>query len=264
MSASILEVDGLHAYYGLSHVLFGVTLRAEAGEVVALLGRNGAGKSTTLRSIMGLLPPHAGRVRFRGEEITGWPPHRVCRRGVGFVPEDRRIFPDLTVHENLEVGRRRGRRSEFPNPPTGGDRGGQGGSGWAPAGRVAAPVEWTHDRIYEFFPILGERRHQKGGTLSGGEQQMLTIARTLVGNPEILLLDEPSEGLAPVVVRTLLDRLLTLKAQGQTILLSEQNLRFATRLADRAYILEQGHVRYEGTIAALVADEAVRRAYLMV
>jgi len=234
----VLEVDGLHAYYGLSHVLFGVTLRAEPGEVVALLGRNGAGKSTTLRSIMGLLPPRAGRVRFGGEEITGWPPHRVCRRGIGFVPEDRRIFPDLSVHENLEVGRR--------------------------SRRGGHAAEWTHERIYEFFPVLGERRRQKGGTLSGGEQQMLTIARTLMGNPAILLLDEPSEGLAPVVVRTLLDRLIVLKGEGQTILLSEQHLRFAMRLADRAYILEQGQVRYEGTIAALQADESVRRAYLMV
>jgi branched-chain amino acid transport system ATP-binding protein len=236
--AAILAVEGLHAYYGLSHVLFDVTLRAAAGEVVALLGRNGAGKTTTLRSIMGLLPPRAGRVTFRGRDITGWPPHRVCRRGVGFVPEDRRIFPDLTVHENLEVGRRPGRGGGEP--------------------------DWTHARIYEFFPALAERRHQKGGTLSGGEQQMLTIGRTLMGNPEILLLDEPSEGLAPVVVRTLLDRLLALKAGGQAILLSEQNVRFATRLADRAYILEQGHVRYQGTIAELVAEEAVRRAYLTV
>jgi len=232
-----LEVDGLHAYYGLSHVLFGVSLRAEPGEVVALLGRNGAGKSTTLRSIMGLLPPRAGRVRFGGEDITGWPPHRVCRRGIGFVPEDRRIFPDLTVDENLEVGRRPG------------------------DGRVRA---WTRERVYEFFPALADRRRQKGGTLSGGEQQMLTIARTLMGNPAILLLDEPSEGLAPVVVGALLDRLQRLRAEGQTILLSEQHLRFAMRLADRAYILEQGQVRYAGSIAALQADEGVRRAYLMV
>jgi branched-chain amino acid transport system ATP-binding protein len=231
----ILEVEDLHAYYELSHILFGISLQAARGEVVALLGRNGAGKSTTLRSIMGLLPPRAGRVRFEGGEITGWPPHRVCRRGVGFVPEDRRIFPDLTVHENLEVGRRPG--SEGP---------------------------WSHARLYEFFPILGERRAQRAGTLSGGEQQMVAIARTLMGNPAVLLLDEPSEGLAPVVVRALLERLDGLKAAGQTILLSEQNLRVATRLADRAYILEQGHVRYEGTIAELQADEAVRRAYLMV
>jgi len=238
VSGAILEVEGLDAYYGLSHVLFGVTLEAAPGEVVALLGRNGAGKSTTLRSVMGLLPPRAGRVVFRGQEITGWPPHRVCRLGVGFVPEDRRIFPDLTVRENLEVGRRRGR----------GDDG----------------TAWTQEGIYEFFPVLGDRREQKGGTLSGGEQQMLAIARTLMGNPEVLLLDEPSEGLAPVVVRALLDRLIALKGRGQTILLSEQNLRFATRLADRAYILEQGHVRYEGTIADLMANEPVRRAHLMV
>src|SRR5262245_59013951 len=185
---------------------------------------------------MGLLPPRAGRVRFRGRDITGWPPHRVCRLGVGFVPEDRRIFPDLTVRENLEVGRRPARD----------------GAGW------------THEAIYGFFPVLGDRRNQKGGTLSGGEQQMLAIARTLMGNPAILLLDEPSEGLAPVVVRALLDRLVALKGRGQTILLSEQNLRFATRLADRAYILEQGHVRYEGTIAELMANESVRQAHLMV
>jgi branched-chain amino acid transport system ATP-binding protein len=242
VTAPVLAVEGLHAYYGLSHILFGVSLTAAPGETVALLGRNEAGKTTTLRSIMGFLPPRAGRVRYRGEDVTGWPPHRVCRRGVGFVPEDRRIFADLTVHENLEVGRRPRRRAESPG----------------------SPVGWTHDAIYAFFPVLGERRRQKGGTLSGGEQQMLAIARTLIGNPEVLLLDEPSEGLAPVVVRALLDRLLELKAQGQTILLSEQNLRVATRLADRAYVLEQGQVRFAGTMAALQADEAVRRAHLMV
>jgi branched-chain amino acid transport system ATP-binding protein len=239
-----LDVEGLHAYYGLSHVLFGVTLHAQRGEVVALLGRNGAGKSTTLRSIMGLLPPRAGRVMLGGEEITGWPPHRVCQRGLGFVPEDRRIFADLTVRENLEVGRRAGRARSTTPPP--------------------GPVDWTDERLYDFFPALRARRDQRAGTLSGGEQQMLTIARTLMGNPDVLLLDEPSEGLAPVVVRALLDRILALKAAGQTILLSEQNLRFATRLAERAYVLEQGHVRYAGTIAELAADDRVRQAYLMV
>jgi branched-chain amino acid transport system ATP-binding protein len=236
---TLLEVVGLHAYYGASHVLFDVSLAASAGEVVALLGRNGAGKTTTLRSIMGLLPPRAGHVRVRGREVAGWPPYRVCRLGVGFVPEDRRIFADLTVEENLEVGRRPARA---------------GGSEWAP---------WTPGRLYEFFPVLADRRTQKAGTLSGGEQQMLTIARTLMGNPDVLLLDEPSEGLAPVVVRTLLERLLALKARGQTILVSEQNLRFATRLCDRAYVLEQGHVRYAGTMAELEADERVRQAYLL-
>jgi branched-chain amino acid transport system ATP-binding protein len=229
----LLVVEDLHAFYGLSHVLFGIDLRAKRGEVVALLGRNGAGKSTALRSIMGLLPPRSGRVVFDGEDITGWPPHRISQRGLGFVAEDRRIFADLTVHENLEVGRRPG-------------------------------SYWTHEAVYGFFPVLGERREQSGGTLSGGEQQMLAIARTLMGGPRLLLLDEPSEGLAPVVVRTLLERLLALKGQGQAILLSEQNLRFATRLADRAYILEQGQVRYAGTIAELTADEGVRQAYLMV
>jgi branched-chain amino acid transport system ATP-binding protein len=221
-------------------VLFDVSLSASAGEVVALLGRNGAGKTTTLRSIIGLLPPREGRVRVHGQDVTGWPPYRVCRLGVGFVPEDRRIFADLTVEENLEVGRRPARR------------GGPGGTAW------------TRESLYEFLPVLAERRSQKAGTLSGGEQQMLAIGRTLMGNPDVLLLDEPSEGLAPVVVRALLDRLLALKVRGQTMLLSEQNLRFATRLCDRAYILEQGHVRYAGTIAELEADDRVRQAYLMV
>ena len=236
----LLEVSGLHAWYGASHILFDVGLSARAGEVVALLGRNGAGKTTTLRSVMGLLPPRQGRIRVRGQDVTGWAPHRVCRLGVGFVPEDRRIFGELTVEENLEVGRR------------------------APASSRAPGAPWTAARLYEFFPVLGERRGQRGATLSGGEQRMLAIARTLMGNPELLLLDEPSEGLAPTVVRALLERLLALKGSGQSILLAEQNLRFTTRLADRAYVLDQGHVRYQGTIAELSADEAVRQAHLLV
>jgi branched-chain amino acid transport system ATP-binding protein len=228
----LLAVVGLEAFYGSSHVLFGVSLVARRGEVVALLGRNGAGKSTTLRSIMGLTPPRSGRVVLDGRDITGWPPYRTCRAGLGFVPEDRRIFGDLTVAENLEVGRR--------------------------------PGPWTAEAVVELFPVLGERWRQRGGTLSGGEQQMLTIGRTLVGNPTLLLLDEPSEGLAPVTVRTLLERLLVLKGRGQTILLSEQNLAFAARLADRAYVLSQGQVRHQGPMAEVLDHEAVRRAYLMV
>ena len=227
----LLAVDGLQTYYGPSHVLFGVSLEARAGEVVALLGRNGAGKSTTMRSIMGLTPPRSGRVTFAGRNITGWPPHRACRAGLGFVPEDRRVFGDLTVAENLEVGARDGA---------------------------------TPDRVHRFFPRLGELARRRAGSLSGGEQQMLAIARTLVGNPILLLLDEPSEGLAPVVVRALLERLLALKARGQTILLSEQNLVFAGRLADWAYVLAQGHVRHHGPMAEVLADQAVRRSYLMV
>jgi branched-chain amino acid transport system ATP-binding protein len=246
---------GLDAYYGASHVLFDVSLEAAAGEVVGLLGRNGAGKTTTLRSIMGLLPPRRGRVRFRGREIAGWPPFRVCRLGIGFVPEDRRVFAELTIDENLEVGRR-APRTAVPERPAGRDA--------PPAPGAAPPAGWTRERLYDFFPVLGDRRRQKAGTLSGGEQQMLTIARTLMGNPDLLLLDEPSEGLAPVVVRALLDRLLVLKAAGQSLLVSEQNVRFATRLCDRAYVLEQGHVRYAGTIAELEADRAVREAYLQV
>jgi branched-chain amino acid transport system ATP-binding protein len=243
----LLLVHGLHAYYGRSHVLFDVSLHAGRGEVVTLLGRNGAGKSTTLRSIMGLLRPGAGRVVVDGRDVTGWAPHRICRLGVGFVPEDRRIFGDLTVEENLETGRR-ARRDGTP----------------AEGVATGRPGGWSFARVYDFFPVLGDRRRQRAGTLSGGEQQMLAIARTLMGNPALLLLDEPSEGLAPVVVRTLLDRLLALKAAGQAILLSEQNLRFATRLADRAYVLEQGHVRFEGSIARLQADERICREYLMV
>ena len=233
----MLDVTDLDAYYGLSHILFGVCLRASRGEVVALLGRNGAGKSTTLKAIMGLVPPARGRVIFRGEDITGGPPHVICRKGIGFVPEDRRIFPDLTVWENLEVG-----RSMEEN----GER------------------RWTAERAFELFPALKELARRRGDSLSGGEQQMLAIARTLMGNPALLLLDEPSEGLAPLVVQTMAEHILGLKRAGITILLSEQNLHFATRVSDRAYILEKGRIQYEGGMAGLRADAEVRRRYLMV
>jgi branched-chain amino acid transport system ATP-binding protein len=242
--ATMLDVQGVDAYYGLSHVLFGVSLQADRGEVVALLGRNGAGKSTTLKAIMGLVPPAAGRVLFRGEDICGLPPYAICRKGMGFVPEDRRIFPDLTVRENLEVGRR----------PAGGDGG----------AASAAEGAWTVERVFQLFPPLQRLAHRRGGHLSGGEQQMLTIARTLMGNPSLLLLDEPSEGLAPVVVQMMGEQTLELKRSGLTILLSEQNLHFATRICDRAYIIEKGRVQYHGAIAELQANEAVRRQYLMV
>jgi branched-chain amino acid transport system ATP-binding protein len=233
----MLEVSDLEVYYGLSHILFGVGLRAAPGEVVALLGRNGAGKSTTLKAIMGLVPPSAGRVIFRGEDLAGKPPHLICRKGIGFVPEDRRIFPDLTVRENLEVGRR---------PEGNGD----------PMGSV--------ERAFGLFPALRDLAERAGDRLSGGEQQMLAIARTLVGDPALLLLDEPSEGLAPRVVQDLADHILRLKQEGMTILLSEQNLHFATRVSDRAYILEKGRIQYEGTVQQLRADAEVRRRYLMV
>jgi branched-chain amino acid transport system ATP-binding protein len=229
----VLELNGVHAYYGRSHALYGVTLTAREGEVVSLLGRNGAGKSTTLKSIMGLVDVTAGDIAFDGRSLRGIPTHRISRLGIGFVPEDRRIFGDLTVLENLQVGRRDG-------------------------------SAWTVERVFALFPKLAQLQRQRGGSLSGGEQQMLTIARTLMGSPRLLLLDEPSEGLAPVVVRALADNIAALKREGLTIVLSEQNLKFARRLADRAYIIEKGEIKFEGSIAALDADEAVRKAYLSV
>ena len=237
MADPVLQVAGLRAGYGPAEVLFGVELHLARGEVAALMGRNGAGKSTTLKAIMGLLPPRAGSVRFAGEEIAGWQPFRIARLGLGYVPEERRIFTDLTVAENLEVGRRA-----------------------APAGR--AP--WTPERLFEFFPNLAEMRHRRASAMSGGEQQMLTIARTLMGNPEAVLLDEPSEGLAPVIVEQMAEAVLRMKAEGIAVLVSEQNLDFAAAVADRALILEKGSVRWQGPIATLEADEDIRRAYLTV
>ena len=233
----MLSVSGLHTYYGRAHILSDVALEVDRGEVVALLGRNGAGKSTTLKSLIGLVRPAAGRVTLDGEEITGLPPHMVSRRGVGYVPEERRIFTSLTVMENLEVGRQ---------PP-----------------RDDAPT-WVPERLFELFPNLAELRDRLGGSMSGGEQQMLTIARTLMGNPRLILLDEPSEGLAPVIVEQMATTILALKREGLTVVLSEQNTRFATRVADRAYIIEKGRIRYEGTIRELAEDEEVRQAYLTV
>jgi len=237
MADAVLEVAGLRAGYGPAEVLFGVELHLARGEVAALMGRNGAGKSTTLKAIMGLLPPRGGSVRFAGREIAGLPPFRIARLGLGYVPEDRRIFTDLTVAENLEVGRRA-----------------------APPGR--AP--WTPARLFEIFPNLAEMRHRRAAAMSGGEQQMLTIARTLMGNPEAVLLDEPSEGLAPVIVEQMAEAVLRMKSEGIAVLLSEQNLDFAAAVADRALILEKGAVRWQGGIAALEADEDVRRAFLTV
>jgi branched-chain amino acid transport system ATP-binding protein len=230
---ALLALDRVHGAYGLSRVLHGVSLEARAGEVVSLLGRNGAGKSTTLKAIMSLVEVTEGTVRFDGRDITRTPTHEISRLGVGYVPEDRRIFGDLTVEENLIVGEK--------------------GSG-----------AWTAARVYAFFPKLGEMARRRAGSLSGGEQQMLTVARTLMGNPRVLLLDEPSEGLAPVVVRALGEQIAALKREGLTIVLSEQNLKFAARLADRAYIIERGLIRFGGAMADLLADEALRRAYLTV
>ena len=228
----MLELDRVHAGYGPSHVLHGVSLRARAGEVVSLLGRNGAGKSTTLKAIVGLVRVEGGAIRLEGRDITRLPTAQISRLGVGLVPEDRRIFAELSVLENLRVGER--------------------------------PEGWPVERAFECFPALRPLAGRRGGSLSGGEQQMLTIARTLMGGPRLLLLDEPAEGLAPVVVRTLAERIAALKREGLTIVLSEQNLRLARPLADRAYIIERGEIRFEGTLAELDADDRIRRACLSV
>jgi len=235
--AAALEVRSIDTYYGRAHILSALSLSARAGEVVVLLGRNGAGKSTTLKSIMGLVRIARGEIHFAGERIDGLAAHDTARRGLGYVPEDRRIFTELTVLENLEVGRRRPRRG-FP--------------------------EWTPERLFALFPNLAERRHQPGGRLSGGEQQMLTIARTLMGNPSCILLDEPSEGLAPVIVDQMAAAVRELKAAGVTVLLSEQNLHFAMAVADRAYIIEKGIIRCEGSMREVEKDEKMRSLYLAV
>ncbi len=251
----LLEVHELHTAYGLSRVLFGVSIDVRAGECVCLLGRNGVGKSTTMRSIMGLTPPQSGRVRFKGTDITGWAPYRVARAGLGFVPEDRRIFADLTVWENLDVAQRSragARRSQAAS--------GTGHPRLEP--HADAPLQWTIEKVFDLFPTLQKLTTRHGGFLSGGEQQMLTIARTLMGNPDLLLLDEPSEGLAPLVVDHLREQIARLKAEGLTILLAEQNTDFSLRLADRAYVLEKGAIRFSGPAAALRDNEALRHELL--
>jgi branched-chain amino acid transport system ATP-binding protein len=235
--AALLSVAGLNSYYGRAHILADVALEVAKGEVVVLLGRNGAGKSTTMKSLIGLVQPAAGTVTFDGADITGRTPHDIAKAGLGYVPEDRRIFTDLTVMENLEVGRQKP--------------------------RAGAPV-WTPERLFAIFPNLAEMRARPGGRMSGGEQQMLTIARTLMGNPRAILLDEPSEGLAPVIIEQMANTIRALKREGLTVLLSEQNLHFATLVSDRAYIIEKGRIRYEGTMAALMRDDAVRAQYLSV
>jgi branched-chain amino acid transport system ATP-binding protein len=234
-AASVLEVQGIDALYGKAHILFEVSLAVASGEVVVLLGRNGAGKSTTLKSIIGMVPIAGGVVRFDGRDIGRLRPHEVARLGLGYVPEERRIFTDLTVLENLEVGRQ------------------------APRAGVAT---WDFERIGALFPNLAQMPQRLGGRMSGGEQQMLTIARTLMGNPRCLLLDEPSEGVAPVIVDQMAEAIRALKAQGVAILLSEQNLRFAQAVADRAYIIEKGRIRFSGTMAELAARDDVRAQYL--
>lgn len=233
---SILTVEGLSAGYGMGMVLHNVSLSVAEGEVVCLLGRNGAGKTTTLKSIMGLVPPTEGRIVFLGENVVGRPTYEICRMGIGYVPEDRRIFPDLTVMENLEVGRRE-----------------------EAGGRAAT---WTVDRVLDLFSSLQPLRHQRAKFMSGGEQRMLTIARALVGNPKVLLLDEPSEGLAPLVVQTLWEHIRTLKEAGLAILLSEQNLWFASGLSTRVYVIDKGQIQLSSTFAELEASPELKRTHL--
>jgi len=232
-----LAVSGLQARYGPAQILFDVSFAVGDGEVVALLGRNGAGKTTTLLSIIGLVAERTGAVEFQGEDIANLPTHEIARRGLGWVPEERRIFTELTVLENLEVGR------QSPRP--------------------GAPV-WTTDKLFALFPNLAEMRQRLGGRMSGGEQQMLTIARTLMGNPTLVLLDEPSEGLAPKIVEQMAAAILAMKREGLALIISEQNLRFARLISDRAVIIEKGRVRYTGTMAELEANPEIRDAYLAV
>jgi branched-chain amino acid transport system ATP-binding protein len=238
-SAPMLSVENLTASYGAAQILFGLSLEVGRGEVVALMGRNGAGKSTTMKAIMGMLA-RKGHVTFNGTDISKSKPHEIARLGLGYTPEDRRIFADLTVMENLDIGRQPAR--VFPD------------------GSLAP--EWSPDKLFKLFPNLGEMPDRPGGRMSGGEQQMLTVARTLMGNPLLVLLDEPSEGVAPLIVEQMATTILELKKQGLSILLSEQNMIFAELVSDRAYILEKGEIRWQGTMAALAVDSAVQRSYL--
>lgn len=236
----LLEAHGLCGWYGAAQVLRDVDLQVRRGQVVALMGRNGAGKSTLLKAMMGLLPRRSGRIRFLGRDISRAEPYEIARLGLGYVPEDRRIFTDLTVRENLDVGRQGARR-------------------W-PDG--AAVPQWTPEALFTLFPNLASMPQRLGGHMSGGEQQMLSVARTLMGNPFLVLLDEPSEGVAPVIVEQMVHSILQLKRQGVGILLSEQNLFFASQVADHAYVLEKGQVRHQSTMAELLADETTRQTYL--
>jgi branched-chain amino acid transport system ATP-binding protein len=236
----MLAVENLSAWYGAAQILYDLTLQVGRGEVVALMGRNGAGKSTTMKAVMGLLARRAGSVRFEGHDISRLEPYRIARLGLGYTPEDRRIFSDLTVLENLDVGRQEPR---------------------AFADGAPAP-QWTPEKLFALFPNLADRRDNLGSQMSGGEQQMLTVARTLMGNPLLVLLDEPSEGVAPVIVEQMANTIVELKARGLSLLLSEQNLHFAGLVADRVYMLEKGHIRWEGSMADLLDNTEVRRTFL--
>lgn len=235
----MLEVRDIHSYYGKSHILHGVSLDLKEGEMVCLLGRNGVGKSTTLKSIMGVVRPQQGSIRFRDQELVGLAPYEIARCGVGYVPEDRRIFRSLTVHENLLMGIKAGKEAN--------------GGG-----------NWTIEKVYELFPRLQERCNNKGSHLSGGEQQMLTVVRTLMGNPKVILVDEPTEGLAPLIVKDVLEMLATVRKSGVTILMVEQNFKAAVKVADRFYIMSKGQIVFSGNQAELLAAEDVRKNYLEV
>jgi len=255
----MLEIADVHAYYGDSHVLHGVSLHVAAGEAVALLGRNGAGKTTLIRSVVGFTPPRAGRISFDGRPIEGSTAYAIARLGIGLVPQGRRIFAPLSVSENLMLGARK-RRSEHDTRVRSHAAPRPGHPRIEPT--TDAPLQWTRERAYELFPRLRERALQGGGTLSGGEQQMLAVARALMTNPHLLLLDEPSEGLAPLIVREIGRVLIGLKQQGLSILLVEQNVPLALRVADRVYVMNKGQIVYEGPSAALAADEDVKRRFL--
>jgi branched-chain amino acid transport system ATP-binding protein len=229
----MLNVNKIHTYYGSSHILFEVSLTVEKAEVVGLLGRNGAGKSTTLRSIMGLTPPREGRITFNGEDITGQKPYALVRKGIAYVPDDRRVFADLNIDDNLEIVHNR-------------------------------KTNWSKERVYTLFPTLKEIRTRRSGNLSGGEQQMLTIGRALMSSPELLLLDEPTEGLAPLIVRELENQILAMKEAGISILLTEQNVKSALKLINRVYVIDNGRIRFEGTIADFKGNEEIKKKYLMV
>lgn len=235
MSRPVIEVEGLDVFYGSSQILFGVGFAVERGQTVALLGRNGAGKSTTMKALAGLAPPRRGRVVLDGRDVAGEKAHRIARLGLGYVPEDRQIFPDHSVEDNLVIGHKKG-----------------------PSGEDA----WSVERVYEVFPLLAPLRQRTAGRLSGGEQQMLAIARTLMGNPSVVLLDEPSEGLAPIIVQGIGAFLRQLRATGATILIAEQNMHFCLGLAQQAVVIDKGQIVYADTIAALRADEGVRKRYL--
>jgi branched-chain amino acid transport system ATP-binding protein len=232
----MLEVSGIHTFYGLSHILFGVSFKVDPGEVVCLLGRNGAGKTTTMKSIIGIIPPKQGSIRFKGKEIIGIEPYLLTRKGIGYIPDDRRIFADLTVGENLEIAERRVKEGEG----------------------------WSREKIYGLFPALKNIESRRGGCLSGGEQKMLAIARALMGNPEFILLDEPFEGLAPLLVHALEGHIRKLREAGLTVLVAEQNVRSTLRISDRGYIIDNGQIRYHGSIEQLRDNEEVRKKYLLV